>query len=189
MNQPDQIQAAELILDVASRRAEEAKANGLSLKSLLLSPTYRYVLSVGAVVSLLHQVTGINVYIASSNHMLAETGMKGRLTTMFTTLLMFVHFLFTLPALYLIERLGRRQLLLYGIFAMTLSVIPGVISLWIAPDSTLTVALVVSGYGIHVFLLLANIYISTIVIILYQGDQLHDLLFLFLWSRCLGVHL
>lgn len=125
--------------------AIKAEEKGLSIKKTLLNPTYRYVVMVGCIISAFHQFTGINVYVAASNKVFESAGLEGRDVTMMSTILMFIHFVATLPSLYLIDKWGRRTLLLYGLVGMTLSVTPAAVASWVDRTSIVTTWLTVGG--------------------------------------------
>lgn len=110
---------------------EKAKEQGMGLMAALKVPVYRHVILVGCLLSVFQQFSGINVFMASSNKLFSDAGLDAKLVTIMSTILTFVNMLMTFPAIPLIERLGRKTLLLGGCIGMFVSTVPGAICLWV----------------------------------------------------------
>lgn len=113
MNHPSTVHTSEQAILKAVQRAEEAELKGLSLMSIITNSQYCYILICGIVVAAFHQVTGINVYISSSNRLLSKTGLSSQYLTLMTTLLMVVHFVATLPGFWLVEKYDESMQLMF----------------------------------------------------------------------------
>ena len=88
----------------------------------LLSPMLRPVLIVGIGLAVIQQVTGINTILYYAPTIFNAAGFHGATAQVLATLGMGVtNFLFTIVALLLVDRVGRRRLLLSGLAGMTLS--------------------------------------------------------------------
>jgi len=96
----------------------------------LFHPSLRLPLIVGVVLAILQQITGINAIMYYAPEIFKQTGAGSNAALVQTVLVGIVNFAFTLAALWLIDRVGRRMLLLAGSLAMT-------------------VCLFVVGYGFH----------------------------------------
>mmetsp|Transcript_101669 Transcript_101669/g.183422 ORF Transcript_101669/g.183422 Transcript_101669/m.183422 type:complete len:495 (-) Transcript_101669:279-1763(-) len=94
-----------------------AKASMKSSWSALCSGRVAKLLAVGIVLQLLQQLTGINVFVSFGPRIFQSLGLDATLMQTFMTGALFVA---TLPAIYLIERVGRRTLLLAGALGMLL---------------------------------------------------------------------
>lgn len=143
-NQDDVTPALEAIIQ-ARNDSVLAEEKGLTLWASLKIPAYRHVLIVGCLISAFQQFVGINVFVVSSNSLFASAGLEPGLVTGMSTVLTFINVIMTFPAIYLIERLGRKTLLLIGVIGMTAAVIPGTIMMWINKDLRVSTWLAIAG--------------------------------------------
>lgn len=100
------------ILDEANRMV------GVSYSEELCSGRILRLLAVGSLLQLFQQLNGINAFIGFGPRIFDSLGLQA---TLLQTVMMVALFIATLPAMYFIERLGRRILLLCGAFGMLLS--------------------------------------------------------------------
>lgn len=112
------------------RVAETAKAQGQGLGAAMRRADYRYVIIVGCLLSAFQQLGGINVFITSSNALFKDAGLKGKWPTIVSNLMNLVNCVMTLPAVPLIERMGRKSLLLMGCIGQTVFIAPAMICYW-----------------------------------------------------------
>lgn len=122
--------------DAALEEMKEQSGHGGVVKArglieTVLSPGYRRALWVGLGVSIFQQITGINAFIASSNRLFGEGGLKRMQVTGASIGLIGVNLLCTFIPLFLVDRLGRRTLFLIGSSGMAISVAPATIMYWI----------------------------------------------------------
>jgi len=122
-----------------------AKENSMSLIGVMKDPEGRWALFVGTGIAVFQQVTGMNVFITSSDLLFASAGLTQNLVTILTIVLTFINFLMTLPSVWLIERLGRRVSLLIGAAGMGLVVLPGGILLLVLGDSPIATWISIAG--------------------------------------------
>lgn len=102
------------VLDIKASFNEE---NG-SLRQLF-SPGLRLALIVGVVIAVLQQVTGINAVMYYAPEIFKETGAGTNASLYQTILVGLINFLFTILSLWLIDKVGRKALLLVGSASMT----------------------------------------------------------------------
>ena len=89
----------------------------------LLSPWVRPMLTVGVGLAMLQQFVGINTIIYYAPTIIRDTGLGDSASILATVGIGVVNVLFTLVAIWLIDRIGRKKLLLYGLSGMTLGTI------------------------------------------------------------------
>lgn len=108
--------ARQEVLDIkASFKQENA-----SLRQLF-SPGLRTALIVGVALAVLQQVTGINAIMYYAPEIFKETGAGANASLIQTILVGLINFLFTIVALWLIDKVGRKALLLVGSALMAVS--------------------------------------------------------------------
>ncbi|WP_433634662.1 sugar porter family MFS transporter [Halomicrococcus sp. NG-SE-24] len=145
-----------------------AKQSGTSLRDLL-QPWLRPALVVGLGLAVFQQITGINAVIYYAPTILESTGFGSATSILATVGIGVINVLMTVVAIALIDRVGRRLLLLVGIGGMvvTLAVLGVVFYLpgfsgvlgWVATASLmLFVAFFAIGLGPVFWLLISEIY-------------------------------
>ncbi|WAH37719.1 sugar porter family MFS transporter [Alicyclobacillus dauci] len=87
----------------------------------LFRPGYRIALLVGIVLGILQQVTGINAIMYYAPEIFKHTGAGTNAQLTQTIIVGAVNLVFTLVSLWLIDKLGRKALLLIGTAVMTIS--------------------------------------------------------------------
>jgi MFS transporter, SP family, arabinose:H+ symporter len=103
------------LAEVRVSLAHDTRTTDASLRELW-APQLRGVLFIGLVVGILQQVTGINAVLGYAPMIFALAGGHAGVETPFvqTTLITLVNVVFTVFALLLIDRVGRRPLLIFG---------------------------------------------------------------------------
>ncbi|MDR0269673.1 sugar porter family MFS transporter [Paenibacillus sp.] len=108
--------ARQEVLDIKESFKEE---NG-SIRQLF-SPALRWALIVGVGLAILQQVTGINAVMYYAPEIFKQTGAGTNAALVQTIYVGLINFLFTILAIWLIDKVGRKVLLLVGSLAMTIS--------------------------------------------------------------------
>ncbi|MDB4866523.1 MAG: sugar transporter [Cohnella sp.] len=138
MKQKQEVEALEVLERMNGKEAAKAELheilnlkddNGGAIRQLFRHPLRRPLI-VGVVLAVLQQITGINAIMYYAPEIFKQTGAGTNAALSQTVLVGIVNFAFTLIALWLIDKLGRRALLLVGAVMMTVS-------------------LLVVGYGFH----------------------------------------
>ena len=101
--------------------ADKNKA-ALKLKDLL-KPSLRFILIVGLIIGVLQQITGINAVYFYATSIFKQTGIGTDAAFSSGVLLSTISVLFTFVAIYLIDRMGRRPLLLIGTAGIAVSLL------------------------------------------------------------------
>ena len=101
--------------------ADKNKA-ALKLKDLL-KPSLRFILIIGLIIGVLQQITGINAVYFYATSIFKQTGIGTDAAFSSGVLLSTISVLFTFVAIYLIDRMGRRPLLLIGTAGIALSLL------------------------------------------------------------------
>ena len=99
--------------------ADEDKSKG-SFKDLF-KPAMRLVISIGVVVAILQQITGINSVFFYAPMIFEQSGLGTDASFMQAILVGLVNLLFTILAILFIDRLGRKPLLTFGVAGIVLS--------------------------------------------------------------------
>ncbi|MCQ6561321.1 sugar porter family MFS transporter [Paenibacillus mendelii] len=86
----------------------------------LFSPALRLALIVGVGLAILQQVTGINAIMYYAPEIFKQTGAGTNAALIQTILVGLINFLFTILAIWLIDKVGRKALLLVGSSVMTI---------------------------------------------------------------------
>ena len=84
----------------------------------ILSPALRRVLIIGLLIGVLQQITGINSVLSYAVVIFERAGAGANSSFMQTVFVGLVNVVFTLLALLLIDRVGRRPLLMFGCFGI-----------------------------------------------------------------------
>jgi len=89
----------------------------------LFSPALRYIMGVGLLLGILQQVTGINAIYFYATSIFKQTGIGTDAAFSSGVLLSLTTVIFTLIAIYLVDRMGRRPLLLIGMTGIAISLL------------------------------------------------------------------
>ena len=98
------------------------KKSKVSLKELL-KPSLRFIIIVGLVIGVLQQITGINAVYFYATSIFKQTGIGTDAAFSSGVLLSFTSVVFTVVAILLIDRMGRRPLLLVGMAGIAVSLL------------------------------------------------------------------
>ncbi len=89
---------------------------GSSLQNCCLLPEYRKVIILGLLLSVFVQITGINTVVDYAPKILMAAGLEIRNALLQTSLIGLVNFAFTFFAVWLIDKLGQKDLLYHRFF-------------------------------------------------------------------------
>lgn len=101
--------------------AEKNKSKG-EIKDLL-NKSLRFILIVGLVIGVLQQITGINAVYFYATSIFKQTGIGTDASFSSGVLLSTITVVFTIVAMYLIDRTGRRPLMLFGTAGIAVSLL------------------------------------------------------------------
>jgi SP family arabinose:H+ symporter-like MFS transporter len=110
--------APEVLREVRESIAAEAKLGRTSWR-LLLHPSLRLVMTIGIVVGILQQITGINAVFFYAPMIFEKSGIGTNAAFMQAALVGLVNLVFTVVAMAVIDRFGRRPLLINGLSGIT----------------------------------------------------------------------
>lgn len=111
-----EIKAIQINIDKAENKTK------VNIKELIM-PALRFIFIVGLVVGVLQQITGINAVYFYATSIFKQTGIGTDAAFSSGILLSSVTVVFTIIAMYLIDRMGRRPLLLVGTFGIAFSLL------------------------------------------------------------------
>ena len=89
----------------------------------LFKPALRFILVVGIVIGILQQITGINAVYFYATSIFEQTGIGTDAAFSSGVLLSSISVIFTFLAIYLIDKMGRRPLLLFGTAGIAISLL------------------------------------------------------------------
>ena len=89
----------------------------------LFAPEMRFVLFLGVMLAILQQVTGINVFLYYGTEIFKQLGSVADVALLETVLVGAVNLTFTLIAIWTVDRLGRRPLMMLGSAGMGISLL------------------------------------------------------------------
>ena len=101
---------------------EEQNKSKVVIKDLF-SKSIRFILIVGLVIGVLQQITGINAVYFYATSIFKQTGIGTDASFSSGVLLSTITVIFTIVAMYLIDRMGRRPLMLIGTAGIALSLL------------------------------------------------------------------
>lgn len=105
--------------EVLAIKEVSKQESGGSIRQLFM-PGMRVALMVGIVLAALQQVTGINAIMYYAPVIFKEAGAGANASLIQTILIGFVNLLFTILAMWLVDKVGRKVLLLIGSASMTI---------------------------------------------------------------------
>lgn len=103
-------------IEVSICQQKVLEAESLSLRKAMTYPMYRHVLLLAFFLSAFQQLTGINILVANSNKLYTSLDITPSLVTGLSVAMSAVNVIMTVPAIFLMDRLGRRTLLVSGVF-------------------------------------------------------------------------
>jgi SP family arabinose:H+ symporter-like MFS transporter len=114
---------AELEIESIEKNITEGKQKEKISILELLKPSLRFIMIVGLVVGVLQQITGINAVYFYATSIFKQTGIGTDAAFSSGVLLSFTSVLFTIVSMVLIDRMGRRPLLLIGMAGIAISLL------------------------------------------------------------------
>jgi len=111
---------AEKIIASVEESMKVEGANRLPIKELF-KPAMRLVLSIGLVVGILQQITGINSVFFYAPMIFEQSGIGTDASFVQAILVGIINLVFTLIAIALIDKLGRRPLLIFGVTGIVIT--------------------------------------------------------------------
>lgn len=99
---------------------DNPETNNSSVKDLF-NPALKLVLTIGLVMAVLQQITGINAVFFYAPMIFEQTGIGTDASLIQAVLVGLVNLVFTVVAMIVIDRLGRKPLLIIGVLGITLS--------------------------------------------------------------------
>ena len=105
------------------RSINEAVDKSMPNFKALLNPSLVFILSVGLVIGVLQQIAGINAIYFYATSIFKQTGIGTDASFSSGVLLSTISVVFTFVAIYLIDRMGRRPLLLVGTAGIAISLL------------------------------------------------------------------
>ncbi len=114
---------AEKEIDSIERSIREQKSTAKVSIGELVKPTLRFIFLVGLTIGILQQVTGINAIYFYATSIFKQTGIGTDAAFSSGVLLSSTTVVFTIVSMFLIDRLGRRPLLLFGIAGIAISML------------------------------------------------------------------
>lgn len=121
-----QIHGPELAQSEAATIQQSLNQNATASKTSileLLKPALRYILMVGLIIGILQQITGINAVYFYATSIFKQTGIGTDAAFSSGVLLSFTTVAFTFVAIFLIDKMGRRPLLLIGMAGISISLL------------------------------------------------------------------
>ena len=107
---------------IAKNVSNETNSSTIKIKDVL-KPSLRFILIVGLIVGILQQITGINAVYFYATSIFKQTGIGTDAAFSSGVLLSTISVVFTFVAIYLIDRMGRRPLLLIGTAGIAMSLL------------------------------------------------------------------
>jgi len=116
-------QLAKVEIEAIEKNVNEHKKQEKVSIMELLKPSLRFILIVGLVLGVLQQITGINAVYFYATSIFKQTGIGTDASFASGILLSLTTVFFTIIAIFLIDRMGRRPLLLIGIAGIAVSLL------------------------------------------------------------------
>ena len=114
---------AEVEIESIEKNLEDSETSKSVSVRDLFAPALRFIMIVGITLGILQQVTGINAIYFYATSIFKQTGIGTDAAFSSGVLLSFTTVVFTFLAIYLIDRMGRRPLLLVGMSGIAVSLL------------------------------------------------------------------
>lgn len=114
---------AKIEIDSIERNFKEKQYKEKVLIKDLLKPSLRFIITVGIIIGVLQQITGINAVYFYATSIFKQTGIGTNAAFSSGVLLSFTSVVFTIVSIVLIDRMGRRPLLLIGMAGISVSLL------------------------------------------------------------------
>jgi len=114
--------AKEEFLNIKKSLSEEKSTQKTSVSDLF-HPSLRYILFVGLTIGILQQITGINAIFFYATSIFEQTGIGTDAAFAQSVIVGLINVAFTILVMVLIDRMGRRPLLLIGIAGIAISML------------------------------------------------------------------
>jgi len=110
---------------------EDAIAHESGSVTQLLMPGFRIALAIGVILAILQQITGINVFLYYAPEIFKKMGTGSSAALLQTVIVGAVNLCFTVIAIWSVDRLGRKPLMLVGYMGMAISLVAmGLAAYW-----------------------------------------------------------
>jgi MFS family permease len=113
---------AKEIIEIEGNIHAHKNKSGIKIKDLL-KPSLRFIIVVGLIIAVLQQITGINAVYFYATSIFEQTGIGTDAAFSSGVLLSSISVVFTFVAIYLIDKMGRRPLLLIGTAGIAISLL------------------------------------------------------------------
>jgi len=120
---------------VAMKNREKALSSGLTLGKAMKIPAYRKMILIGCAGSAIQQLSGINVFVTASNQLFKQAGVEPDMVTVLSTVMTALNCIMTFPTIVLIEKMGRKSLMVCGIAGQCIGAILPTIGQWVDADA------------------------------------------------------
>ncbi|MCL4161423.1 UNVERIFIED_CONTAM: hypothetical protein GTU68_043278, partial [Idotea baltica] len=124
---------------------ETIRAEKVTLKELFATKLRR-ALIIGLVLALFSQITGINAIIYYAPEIFKNIGFGTDSALQQTVIIGFVNTIFTFVAIYFIDRMGRRTLLLWGLSGMVICLLGTGLVFYLGESSSLWTLMFILGF-------------------------------------------
>jgi len=114
---------AEIELKTISENIKSSNDSAKTKFSDLFNPALRYILGIGLLLGILQQATGINAIYFYATSIFKQTGIGTDAAFSSGVLLSLTTVVFTILAMYLVDKMGRRPLLLIGMTGIAISLL------------------------------------------------------------------
>jgi SP family arabinose:H+ symporter-like MFS transporter len=113
---------AKEIIEIEGNIHANKNKSSVKIKDLL-KPSLRFIIVVGSIIAVLQQITGINAVYFYATSIFEQTGIGTDAAFSSGVLLSSISVVFTFVAIYLIDKMGRRPLLLIGTAGIAISLL------------------------------------------------------------------
>lgn len=131
---------AQTELQAIEKTLEHVKTG--SLKDLLREPRLLRIVVIGSLLGIFSQICGVNAVLFYAPQIFSSTGVEFSASLLQSTFIGLVFIVFSFVPMILVDRVGRRMILLVGVFCMTLSL--SVISVLFVFNQTNSLAILIA---------------------------------------------